>query len=167
MTLFLITATEGVSLLQPTSTPEEKKKGLKYHAIVQTTSYISAITGFTIIFCNKILQGKPHFESLHGQLGLFVFIYHLIQLVFGITIAFVPRLFGSVQKAKSLWRFHRVFGYILLVLAWTTAQLGVRAHYMEMYLYSPHLMWFHWMAVILVLGGVLSGTRFSKWRIQQ
>lgn len=62
MTLFLILVTEGVNLLQPTSTPEEKRTGLKHHAMIQITSYLSAITGFSVIFYNKILQGKPHFE---------------------------------------------------------------------------------------------------------
>lgn len=63
MTLFIVLVTEGVSFLQPTNTAEEKKKGLKYHAIVQTTSYLSVLTGFSFIFYNKVISGKPHFDS--------------------------------------------------------------------------------------------------------
>lgn len=63
MTLFIVLVTEGVALLQPTSTVTEKKVGLKYHAAVQTISYISVITGFSFIFYNKVVSGKSHFES--------------------------------------------------------------------------------------------------------
>jgi hypothetical protein len=63
ITLFIILATEGISLLQPTKTSEEKKQGLKKHAMIQTGSYLAAITGFTFIFYNKVIAGKHHFES--------------------------------------------------------------------------------------------------------
>lgn len=62
-TLFIVFVTEGVALLQPTSTTAEKRKGLGYHAIIQTTSYLSIITGFSFIFYNKVVSGKAHFES--------------------------------------------------------------------------------------------------------
>lgn len=162
-TLFIVLVTEGVALLQPTSTAAEKRKGLLYHAVIQTTSYLSIITGFSFIFYNKIVSGKAHFESFHAKMGLFVFIYLLLQLVFGITIAFAPQVFGSVEKGKQLWKYHRVFGYILLGLVWITAQLGVRADYMYNNLYSPHLLWLHWVAVLLVFGGIASRVRLSKF----
>lgn len=63
MTLFIVLITEGIALLQPTSTTEEKKKGLKYHSLIQSTSYIFAIIGVSFIFYNKIISGKAHFES--------------------------------------------------------------------------------------------------------
>jgi len=63
MTTFIVLVTEGISLLQPTSTEIEKKRGLRYHAIIQTTSYLSAISGFSFIFYNKVISGKHHFES--------------------------------------------------------------------------------------------------------
>lgn len=63
MTTFIVLVTEGIALLQPTSTATEKKRGLKFHAFIQTTSYLSVITGFSFIFYNKVISGKPHFES--------------------------------------------------------------------------------------------------------
>jgi ureidoglycolate hydrolase len=63
MTSFIVFVTEGVSLLQPTATDIEKKRGLGYHAIIQTISYLSAISGFSFIFYNKVISGKHHFES--------------------------------------------------------------------------------------------------------
>ncbi|KAI8638678.1 eukaryotic cytochrome b561-domain-containing protein [Parasitella parasitica] len=164
MTTFVVLVTEGVSLLQPTATVAEKKRGLKCHAIIQTLCYLSAISGFSLIIYNKIISGKHHFESFHGQMGLFVFIYLFIQAVFGLSMAFLPKLiFGSVEKAKSLWKYHRMFGYILLLLVWFTAQLGVRADYMYNNLYNPHLIWLHWVSLVLVFGGLFARIRFKKW----
>ncbi|KAK4513707.1 uncharacterized protein ATC70_005712 [Mucor velutinosus] len=166
MTTFIVLVTEGISLLQPTSTEIEKKRGLRHHAIIQTTSYLSAICGFSFIFYNKVISGKHHFESFHGKMGLFVFIYLFVQLVFGVSMALLPKqIFGSVDKAKSTWKYHRVFGYILLLLVWITAQFGVRADYMYNNLYSPHLIWLHWVSLALVFGGLYSRIRFDKWGI--
>ncbi|KAI9249002.1 eukaryotic cytochrome b561-domain-containing protein [Sporodiniella umbellata] len=167
MTLFLVLVTEGVALLQPTSTSEEKRVGLKYHALIQSTAYLATIIGFSFIFYNKIISKKAHFESLHGKLGLFVFIYLLIQVFFGITIGLMPNTFyKSTNKAKSLWKYHRVFGYILLLLVWFTAQLGIRADYIYNNMYSPHLVYLHWVSLLLVSVGLISRTRTSKWGIR-
>ncbi|KAI9008980.1 eukaryotic cytochrome b561-domain-containing protein [Phycomyces nitens] len=162
MTLFVVLITEGISLLQPTSTPEQKAKGQKNHAMVQTIAYCSAIVGFTAIFYNKVLSSKPHFTSSHAQLGVFVFSFLFVQLVFGIIMAVLPRL-SDQSNAKSLWKYHRVSGYILLVLIWTTAQLGVRADYMFNNLWSPSLIWLHWVVVVLVGYGIVRRIRLEKW----
>ncbi|KAI8380343.1 eukaryotic cytochrome b561-domain-containing protein [Blakeslea trispora] len=167
MMVLVICATEGIALLQPTKTPSEKKQGLRKHAIVQSITYLSAIGGFSFIFYNKVVAGKHHFESFHGKLGLFVFIFLTVQLIFGITMAYFPQqVFGSVDKGKSLWKFHRISGYILLSLVWLTAQLGVRADYMYNNLYSTQLIWLHWVAVALVVFGVLSRIRLTKWGLK-
>lgn len=95
-------------------------------------------------------------------MGLFVFIYLLIQLVFGLTVGFYPQVFGSVEKGKSLWKYHRVFGYVLLLIVFTTALLGARADYMYNNLYSPHLYYLYVVALLLVAGGISSRIRLNK-----
>jgi hypothetical protein len=50
----------GIYLLQPTYTPQEKKEGLKRHAILQILAYTSAVIGATAIFYNKAIHDKPH-----------------------------------------------------------------------------------------------------------
>lgn len=109
---------------------------------------------------NPLLTIHPR---LHGKLGLFVFIYLFVQLAFGVSMAFLPRAFGSVDKAKSVWKYHRIFGYVLLVFVWITAQLGVRADYIYNNLWSKHLIWLHWVALVLVFGGIIYRIRFTKW----
>ncbi|KAL0096629.1 eukaryotic cytochrome b561-domain-containing protein [Phycomyces blakesleeanus] len=163
MTIFVVSISEGISLLQPTHTPEQKAQGLKKHAAIQTISYVAAIIGFTAIFYNKVISSKPHFTSGHAQLGVFVFSFLFVQVLFGIIIAVLPRVYGDQSNAKSLWKYHRVSGYLLLVLIWTTVQLGVRADYMFNNLWSPQLIWLHWLVVVLVGYGVLRRIRFGKW----
>ncbi|KAI8878661.1 hypothetical protein K501DRAFT_258179 [Backusella circina FSU 941] len=166
MTLFIVLSTEGIAILQPTKTAEEKRRGLIYHAIVQSLSYLSVLTGFSFIFYNKVISGKDHFTSFHGKMGLFVFIFLFIQLLFGITIGLVPRVYGSVDRAKSLWKYHRRVGYFLIILVWLTAQFGVRADYMYNNLYSAHLLWLHWLVIALVGYGLVTRIRISKWGIK-
>lgn len=104
------------------------------------------------------------FIRFHGKLGLFVFIYLFVQMVFGIIIAFCPaQAFGTVEKGKNLWKYHRRTGYVLILLVWVEAQFGVRADYMYNNLYSPHLLWFHWVALFLVFFGLYRRIRFHKW----
>ncbi|KAI7865735.1 hypothetical protein BDF14DRAFT_1822953 [Spinellus fusiger] len=163
--IMLVSVTEGVVLLQTTSTQEEKEKGLEYHAIVQSIASFSFVVAGTAIFVNKYLLNKEHLTSVHGYLGAFVFVYMVIQVLFGLTIAFFRHLYGSEFAAKQLWKYHRVSGYFLLILLWTTAQLGVRADYMYNNLWSRHLIWLHWVAVFLVAAGVFGRIRVSKWGI--
>ncbi|CDS10675.1 hypothetical protein LRAMOSA11161 [Lichtheimia ramosa] len=166
MILFITCCTEGIVLLQPTRTTQEKKRGLRHHATAQVIGYTSAIVGFTAIVYNKVVSDKEHFTSLHAQLGLTLFCYLFCQSLFGLLIAYVPSLiFGNVASAKRLWKFHRMTGYVLLVLVWLTAQLGVRADYMISNLWSEKLMWLHWVALGLVTIGVVARIRLWKWGI--
>ncbi|CAO3626248.1 unnamed protein product [Cunninghamella echinulata] len=126
MTIFILFLTEGIATLQPTKTLEEKRDGLKRHAFIQLSAYISSSIGFSAIFYNKILGGKPHFTSFHGQLGVFVLGYLLFQLLFGLLIAFVPSI---SPKVKKYWKYHRLTGYFLLALVSTVALAGVQADY--------------------------------------
>lgn len=101
--------------------------------------------------------------SVHGKLGLFVFIYLFVQVVFGATIGLIPiTIYGSLDKAKKLWKYHRILGYILLLLLWITTQLGVRADYMYNNLYNPYLIHLHWLSLALVFVGLFYRIRVSK-----
>ncbi|EIE87432.1 hypothetical protein RO3G_12143 [Rhizopus delemar RA 99-880] len=144
MTFFIVLITEGIALLQPTSTTEEKKKGLKYHSLIQSTSYIFAIIGVSFIFYNKIISGKAHFESVHGKLGVFTFIFLFVQVIFGVTIGMIPiTIYGSIDKAKSLWKYHRVLGYTLLLFVWITAQLGYQSHLSPLGIFYIRIPWYY------------------------
>jgi hypothetical protein len=55
--------------------------------------------------------------------------YLVIQLIFGSASVNAPGLFGGVSKAKALWKYHRLSGYVALMLAWATAEYGIQSDY--------------------------------------
>ncbi|KAJ2957607.1 hypothetical protein NQZ79_g6699 [Umbelopsis isabellina] len=156
MTVLVVAATEAIFLLQPTYTAHEKKKGLRRHAFLQALAYTGAILGFTAITYNKAIHDKPHITS-------FLF----IQLLFGIIIAYAPSVVGGTPQAKSLWKYHRISGYVLLVLIWATAQLGAHAEFMVDNFPKPKLLWLYWVSLALVSIGVAKRTDVSKWGLKR
>ncbi|KAI8140474.1 eukaryotic cytochrome b561-domain-containing protein [Fennellomyces sp. T-0311] len=160
--VFIVLVTEGVLLLQPTCTPEEKKQGLQWHAIILGLAYMFAIAAFAIIVANKVIVQDDQFDSMHGQFGLTIFVYLFLQAVFGVAMAYVPGLFGGVKNAKSLWKFHRMSGYILLALVWVTALLGAHTDTLSESMPAPGLMGANYVALVLVAIGVAGRIRVSK-----
>ncbi|SAL99209.1 hypothetical protein [Absidia glauca] len=167
MTLFIILLTEGVTTLQPTRTKVEKRLGLHRHAIIQLFAFLSAVTGFSAIFYNKVLANKDHFTSGHGKLGLSVIAYLIFQASFGIVCAFVPGLSPAI---KNLWKYHRVTGYLLLSLVWITAVFGLQADYIvaNNWLIPPSFLLSNWLllAVVFVVISVSLRIRFYKLKGQ-
>ncbi|KAI8979091.1 eukaryotic cytochrome b561-domain-containing protein [Mycotypha africana] len=164
MTAFLVCITEGVALLQPTpATVETKQKGFRWHLLVQVLGSGCLLIGFLCIFYNKQLHNKPHFQSFHGQMGLTIFIYVWLQAIFGVIMALIPRyVFGSVERGKQLWKYHRMTGYVLLLVVWITAQLGVRTDYMLANLINTNLLYLHWIVLVLVIAGLFYRFRIHK-----
>jgi uncharacterized membrane-anchored protein len=74
-----------------------------------------------IIEYNKFAHGAAHFTSAHGRLGLITYILLAIQSSIGFTTYFIPQLYGGVNNAKSLYKYHRVSGYVILVFMLVTA----------------------------------------------
>ncbi|CAG8544522.1 1605_t:CDS:2 [Ambispora gerdemannii] len=123
--VFLLT--QGILVLQRTQKPKEKKRGLDYHQILQYISTILGIFGFAIAVYNKSIHNKRHLQSWHAIFGLSLFLLIFAQLIFGLAITTCPRLvFGSALRAKKLYKYHRIIGYIFLVLAWVTMFTGTQ-----------------------------------------
>ncbi|KAI9279014.1 eukaryotic cytochrome b561-domain-containing protein [Umbelopsis sp. AD052] len=166
MSILVVAATEGIYLLQPTYTPQEKKEGLKYHAILQILGYTSGVIGATAIFYNKAIHDKPHITSAHASFGVLTLSYLLVQLLFGVFMAYIPSVFGGTSQAKALWKYHRVSGYLLLILVWITAQLGAHADFMVDNFPVPNFLWLYWVSLALVAIGIFKRTDVSKWGVK-
>jgi hypothetical protein len=125
----------------------------------------SALTaGLIIIEMNKAGPGHEHFESAHARLGLTFYILVYIQAIVGFTQYYVPQLYGSVDNAKSIYKYHRMAGYVIATLGlaticaatWTTYNLNL-----------AHIQ--HWaviVASVLVLVGVVPRIRLSKFGLK-
>ncbi|KAH8552820.1 eukaryotic cytochrome b561-domain-containing protein [Umbelopsis sp. PMI_123] len=166
MSILVVAVTEGIYLLQPRYTPQEKQEGLQYHALLQILGYASAVLGATAIFYNKAIHDKPHITSTHASFGVLTLSYLLVQLLFGVFIAYVPSAFGGTSQAKALWKYHRVSGYVVLALVWITAQLGAHAEFMVNNFPVPSLMWLYWISLTLVAVGIIKKTDVNKWGLK-
>lgn len=80
------------------------------------------------LFADKLTvkQGPgSHFHSVHGYLGVLTSVVLLVQYVFGFLMWGVPGVFGGIDNAKALWKYHRISGYILFLLILATVTSAV------------------------------------------
>ncbi|KAH7081649.1 hypothetical protein BKA63DRAFT_530632 [Paraphoma chrysanthemicola] len=156
---------QAALILQPTHTPAQKRAGTIAHFLFHVFGTSALTAGLVIIELNKAGPGHEHFESPHARLGLAFYILVYIQSLVGFTQYYVPQLYGGVDNAKSIYKYHRVGGYVIATLglatisaaSWTTYSLNV-----------AHLQ--HWaviVASVLVLVGVLPRIRLSKFGIKR
>lgn len=123
--LGLLVVTQAILILQPTHEPEQKRAGQRAHAALNLTSFLLFTSGVTIIEVNKFRGHGPHFHSVHGTLGILTSIAILLQYFAGFTIWAVPSLYGGVDNAKALYKYHRVSGYIIYLALLATVLSAV------------------------------------------
>jgi len=158
--------TYGIITLQPTSQPQTKAAGLTRHQCAMISGFVSILLGASAIFYNKARYSASHFTTWHGKFGLLSVVWLFIQLLFGASsVWFNGALLGGGAKAKALWKFHRLSGYILFPLLLTTAHLGGEwsswstlnsEGYIRIIAFT--------VAPLLVLGAVLVRIRTSKMK---
>ncbi|MCJ1310679.1 hypothetical protein MMC25_004345 [Agyrium rufum] len=153
----ILLITQAILVLQPTHTPKQKAQGTNIHATLNGLGLASLIAGLVIIEYNKIDHGGTHFESPHAIFGLTTYILFVIQAIVGITQYYFPAVYGGIDNAKAIWKYHRASGYLILVMSLATicaatytgfnAKLGIQ-------------LWSVVVASVLVLIGV--GARIKK-----
>ncbi|KAF2135034.1 hypothetical protein P153DRAFT_362736 [Dothidotthia symphoricarpi CBS 119687] len=158
-------AIQAALVLQPTHTPAQKRAGTLAHALFHVFGATALTAGLIIIEMNKAGPGHEHFASAHARLGLIFYITVYLQAVVGFTQYYTPSLYGGVDNAKKIYKYHRVAGYLIATLglaticaaSWTTYSLGL-----------AHIQ--HWaviVASVLVLVGVLPRVRLSKFGLRR
>ncbi|TVY60816.1 hypothetical protein LSUE1_G010290, partial [Lachnellula suecica] len=147
-------------ILQPTHTPTQKRHGTIAHASLNNLAIDLLVAGLVVIEYNKISHGGTHFESAHAILGLISYIFLLIQALVGFTAYFVPKLYGSVDNAKSLYKWHRLSGYIVLTLLLATVAAATQTTFNVQTLKIK--LWAVLVTAVLVLVGVLPRIKKQK-----
>lgn len=152
--------TQAILVLQPTHTPKQKKDGTNTHAILNATAMTSLIAGLVVVLITKFEHSGTHFESLHAKLGLITYLFLIVQTSVGATMYYLPGVYGGVSQAKSIWKYHRMSGYILLVLMLGTVAAATQTDYnknvLEMRLWAVSV------AAALVLVGVIPRIKKQK-----
>jgi predicted membrane channel-forming protein YqfA (hemolysin III family) len=151
---------EAIIVLQPTHTPDQKRKGTIAHFTIHQLALDLFIAGLIVIEVNKFSHKGTHFESPHAILGLITYIFLLIQALVGFTQYFTPKLYGSVDRAKALYKWHRISGYVILVLILATITAATRTDYNVKTLDIK--LWAIVIAAILVLAGILPRIKKQK-----
>ncbi|KAK9488569.1 hypothetical protein V1527DRAFT_457003 [Lipomyces starkeyi] len=121
--------TQSIILVQPTSTVAEKQLGATVHGIFNVIAGMAFFGALSIIFVNKAAHQGIHFKSVHARLGLVTYILLFANVLLGITQYWTPYVYGSVSRAKSLYKYHRVIGYTSLAFSFLTAALSTTTDY--------------------------------------
>lgn len=156
----LLLTTEAILLLQPTHTAKQKNQGAHVHGALNSASVLSLIAGLVIIEYNKISHHGTHFESPHAILGLITYICFIIQALIGIAQFYTPGIFGSMGNAKAIYKYHRMSGYALLILAFATVAAATQTDFNKNELHIR--LWAVIVAASLTLAGVLPRIKKQK-----
>ena len=113
-----------------------------------------------IIEYNKISHQGAHFVSAHAILGLIVYIIVAIQAFVGITQFFTPGLYGGESNAKKLYKWHRMSGYLVLVLMLATVCAATQTDFNKNVLQMQ--LWAVIAASVITLVGVVPRIKKQK-----
>lgn len=152
---------ESVLILQPTHTPTQKRRGTITHFVLNTVALDAMIAAFVIIEYNKFSHKAVHFDSIHGKLGLTTYCLILVQALVGFTQYFVPQLYGSVDNAKSIYKWHRMSGYVILLMMLATVCAATQTYTGRVTLDIK--LWAVLVSSVLILVGVLPRIKKQKF----
>lgn len=125
-TFSLVLFTYGILTLQPTSQPRTKAAGLAWHqAAIFLVGLPSILLGTSAVAYNKWINNRQHMTTWHGTFGYLALVWILAQVgLGGGSVWFNGAAFGGGFQAKSLWKYHRISGYLLFPTLLFTAHLG-------------------------------------------
>ncbi|KAJ3737324.1 hypothetical protein DFJ43DRAFT_254775 [Lentinula guzmanii] len=165
--LAMLFFTYGILTLQPTSQPRTKAAGLSRHqSAIVFMAFPALLIGVCAIVMNKFELDKRHFRSWHSVLGIIATGWIIIQIsIGGASVWFGGKAFGGGMKAKAVWKYHRLSGYILFPLLLVTVDLGgALSHWGEKNVPLPIRMVAYVFAPLVCLVAILSRMRVSKMK---
>ncbi|KAI8468594.1 MAG: eukaryotic cytochrome b561-domain-containing protein [Monoraphidium minutum] len=110
-----------------TTAGEERVRGLDMHALMQLRAVVLIAIGAGVIIHNKNLNGKPHFRTLHGKLGLLTLVLTAASPLLGV-VSF--RKLGLIQRFPDEWqprlkKTHKLLGAATWFLALLTVEIAL------------------------------------------
>lgn len=157
----LLLLVQSILLLQPTHTPAQKRSGTLLHATLNLTSLALLLASLFVIEWNKFSHAGDHFVSAHAILGLVTYVFIVVQVAVGAGMYFAPALFGGVEQAKKIYKWHRASGYLVLVLLLSTVAAATQTSYNLDTLGIK--LWAVIVAAVLVLVGIVPRIRPAKF----
>ena len=156
----ILVLTQSILILQPTHTIKQKKQGTLSHFVLNSFGVDLLAAGLIVIEYNKFSHQGTHFVSAHAILGLITYILLAIQTLVGFTQYYVPRLYGGVEKAKAVYKWHRLSGYVILTLSLATIAAATQTDFNKNVLHIK--LWAILLSATLVLIGVFPRIKKQK-----
>lgn len=152
---------QAILIVQPTHTAQQKQQGTVIHAIFNDVAILTGVAGLVVIEYNKFAHRGAHFKSTHGILGIITYGFVVVQAVVGVTQYFTPGLYGGKEQAKKLYKYHRVGGYVTLLLFLATLVAATKTDFNVGVLGMK--LWAVVVASVLVLVGIVPRIRLAKF----
>ncbi|PGG96213.1 hypothetical protein AJ79_09682 [Helicocarpus griseus UAMH5409] len=160
----ILLTTQAILLLQPTHTPSQKRRGALTHYSILVLANACFTAALIIIEINKAPHPELRFKSVHAIMGLVTYIFIFLQALVGVAQYFFPaQIFGSVDNGKKIYKYHRVSGYVVLLLELATVAAATQTYYNKTVLHIQ--LWAVLVAAVLVVGGVGARIKKQKMRI--
>ncbi|PMD61896.1 uncharacterized protein K444DRAFT_558573 [Hyaloscypha bicolor E] len=156
----ILVLTQSILVLQPTHTAGQKRQGTIAHAWLNNFGLDFLVAGLIVIEVNKFNHNGTHFESPHAILGLTTYILLGIQTLVGFTQYFTPQLYGSLERAKSIYKWHRISGYVVLTFLLATVAAATQTDFNKQTLDIK--LWAVLISAALVLIGVFPRIKKQK-----
>lgn len=156
----ILVLVQSILLLQPTSTQKQKVQGTYIHSALNFISLGLLIAGLVVIEMNKASHPETRFQSTHGKVGLLVYILMVLQFIVGVLQFYAPNLLGGVDSAKAIYKYHRVSGYLIMVLSVVTICLATQTGFNENVLHIR--LWATIVASVLVILGLVPRIKKHK-----
>jgi len=158
----VLLATQAILVLQPTHTQQQKIQGTHVHFALNLAGVSALIAGLIIIEMNKASHPETRFTSAHGIMGLITYILIFSQALVGFAQFYIPaQIFGSVDKGKAIYKYHRMLGYLILVMMLATVCAATQTGFNKNVLHIR--LWAVIVASVLVLVGVVPRIKKSKF----
>ncbi|ETI26141.1 hypothetical protein G647_02918 [Cladophialophora carrionii CBS 160.54] len=151
---------EGILVLQPTATQKDKVTGTYAHSAINTSAVALAIAGLVVIEKNKASHPETRFQSVHGKMALVAYILIFLQWFIGAAMFYLQGSVFEVDRAKSVYKYHRVSGYLLAVYMLAVVAAATQTTYNVKVLHIK--LWAVIVASILVLVGVIPRIKKRK-----
>ncbi|KAL1408795.1 hypothetical protein Q8F55_005609 [Vanrija albida] len=123
ITLFAL----GVAPVQPpTPPPGVRAARLATHQQLLAGLAVPLMAiGTSCMWWNKEVHGAAHYTTWHAWFGCATLLWVLVQaLVGGLSVWSGGAAFGGGAKAKAVYKYHRLSGYLLIALSLATAFLA-------------------------------------------
>ncbi|KAF8421434.1 eukaryotic cytochrome b561-domain-containing protein [Tirmania nivea] len=163
--LAILFAIEAVLVLQPTGMYNmvQKQRGAYAHATLAALAGASFLIALVIVIWHKQYSHFPHFESIHSKFGAATYALVVAQALVGVTQLFTPQIYGGEENAKKLYKYHRFFGYtIILPMLLVTVILATKTYYGGRVLHIKT--WAVVLAEIAIVAGIYPRVKASKLR---